>query len=89
MGEYVTPKQGATRATRGYSQKPYDKVNRVAKTGEEAPITPDPRVVILDKLKHLVKTERDVLGLVITNYIDLFCTTARECFPVQGRAFLR
>ena len=34
VGEYVTPKQGATRATRGYGQKSHDSVNRVSKTGE-------------------------------------------------------
>jgi hypothetical protein len=51
---------------------PYDKVNRVTKTGAEAPITPDPRAVIMDKLKNLVKTETDVLVSVIMDYIDLF-----------------
>ena len=86
VGVYVTPKQCATRAIREYGQMPHDKVNRVTKTGE-APITPDPRAVLMDKLKHLVKTERDVLGPVIMDYIDLFLYDRAGMLPCTWKGF--
>jgi hypothetical protein len=41
----------------------------------------------MDKLKHLVKAERDVLGPVITDYIDLFLYDRAGMLPCTGKSF--
>lgn len=63
------------------------KVYHISGTGDEASIPPDLRKVITNKLTHLVKVERDVLGPVMTDYYDLFLYDQSGMLPCTGKGF--
>ena len=61
------------------------KVFHISETDDRASAPPELRTVIMGKLEHLVKAEREVLGPVMMEYFDLFLYDRSGSLPCTGK----
>jgi len=59
----------------------------VSETDREASIPPSLEEVIMRKLTHLVKAERDILGPVMKEFYDLFLYDRSGMLPCTTKGF--